>query len=71
MPFLKRYPFEHEDEFRLIYESETDELPKLDIPIPLSCVDRITLSPWIHPRLKDSVVKAIKSIPDCDNIDVR
>jgi hypothetical protein len=38
LPFLKRYPFEDENEFRMIYESPTKKLPKLDIPIPLSCV---------------------------------
>jgi hypothetical protein len=46
LPFLKRYPFENENEFRMIYESPTTKLTKLDIPVPLSSISRVTLSPW-------------------------
>ena len=71
LPFVKRAAFDAEREVRVVYESTAKDAGFLDIRIELPCVLRITLSPWIHPRLKDSVVKAIKSIPDCDNIDVR
>ena len=38
LPFLKRYPFEHEDEFRMVYESKTEEISKLDIrPVSGGC----------------------------------
>jgi hypothetical protein len=33
LPFLKRYPFQDENEFRLIHESRDKELPALDVPI--------------------------------------
>jgi hypothetical protein len=59
LPFLKRFAFQHESEVRMIYESATKRLRKLDIPIPLSCIDKITLSPWIHPS-PYSYVKEIK-----------
>src|SRR5437660_1465029 len=34
LPFLKRYAFLHESEFRVIYESKKRKLRKLDIGIP-------------------------------------
>ncbi|MEP6810640.1 MAG: DUF2971 domain-containing protein [Chthoniobacterales bacterium] len=33
LPFLKRIAFEHEEEFRVIYESSLGKFPKLDIYI--------------------------------------
>ncbi len=62
LPFLKRYAYKHEYEFRMLYESEKVTLPKLDIAIPLSCIDRITLGPWIHPDLFEDVRKLLQSI---------
>ena len=62
LPFLKRYAFEHEDEFRIIYESKAKRVPKLDIDIPLSSIDRIMLSPWIYRDLSDHVKTMIRSI---------
>lgn len=65
LPFLKRYAFEHECEFRMIYESGADELRKLDIAVPLSSIDKITLSPWIHPDLSEFVKQRLRSIDGC------
>lgn len=62
LPFLKRYAFEQENEFRIIYESKAKRLSKLDIDVPLSSIDRITLSPWIHPDLSERVRATIRSI---------
>lgn len=68
LPFLKRHPFEDECEFRMIYESKKNEIQKLDIPIPLSCIDKITLSPFIHPELSQRVKKILHSIDDCRSL---
>ena len=70
LPFLKRYAFEQESEFRIIHESRARRLPKLDIDIPLSSIDRVTLSPWIHPDLADHVKKTIRSIPGCSGMSI-
>ena len=70
LPFLKRYAFEHEDEFRIIYESEVKRVQKLDIDIPLSSIDRITLSPWIHPDLSDHVKAMIRRIQGCSALSI-
>ena len=66
LPFLKRYAYAHESEFRLLYESTSVEAKTLDVPIPLSCIRRITLSPWIPGSLFSRVKDTLKSIPGCE-----
>lgn len=68
LPFLKRYAFEHENEYRIIYESKANRLSKLDIDIPLFSIDRIMLSPWIHPDLSNKVKKIVRSIHGCSDL---
>jgi hypothetical protein len=68
LPFVKRYGFEHESEFRFIYASETEEKESLDIDIPLSCITKLTFSPWIHPNVYDSVKTTLKDLPSCSRI---
>jgi hypothetical protein len=70
LAFLKRYAFEHEDEFRIIYESSEENIPPLDIPVPLSCIDQITLSPWIHKALSRHVKETLRSIKGCANLKI-
>lgn len=70
LPFLKRHAFEHECEFRMIYTSKTEKLPSLDIPIPLSCIEKITLSPWMHPILSSYVKETLRAIRGCMHLDI-
>lgn len=70
LPFLKRWAFENESEFRMMYESKTKSIAKLDIEIPLSCIDRITLSPWIDPALSSYVKQMLKSIKGCGSLEI-
>ena len=69
LPFCKRHPYEDEREFRLIYEFDAARKP-FDISMPLSCVDRITLSPLIASVLADEVKKTIRNIPGCNEVEV-
>src|ERR1017187_10534860 len=70
LPFLKRYPFEKENEFRLLYESQKEDHDNLDIPISLSCIDRITLSPWLHENLSDQMKSMLRSLPGCKGLSI-
>src|SRR4029079_19012419 len=70
LPFLKRYPYEDEYEFRFIYESKTSKKKSLDIAIPLSSIDRITLSPWIPFALRDHVESTICGMPGCKSLEI-
>ena len=64
-PFLKRKPFEDEGEFRIVYENKTKKEPTKAIPIQLSCIRRITLSPWLPEAVAQTVTKVLKQLPDC------
>ncbi|MGZ0080491.1 hypothetical protein [Methylomonas sp. YC3] len=70
LPFLKRSAFRNEEEFRLLYSSKTGGLPIHRIPVPLSCVDRIILSPWLPKSVADLVKKTLKSIPGCSKVKI-
>jgi hypothetical protein len=70
LPFIKRHAFQPEDEFRVIFESKTKEHPKLDIPIPLTAITRITLSPWAHKSLSVPMKTLLKSIDGCAGLDI-
>jgi len=69
-PFLKRKPFEDEGEFRIVYENKTKKEQTKAIPIQLSCIRRITLSPWLPEAVSQTVTKVLKQLPDCATIQV-
>jgi len=70
LPFLKRYLYEDEQEFRVIYESKVKRRDALDVSIPLNCIDRITLSPWTPKALTDTLKETIREIPGCDKMKI-
>jgi hypothetical protein len=70
LPFLKRYPYQHEDEYRLIFESEEKPQQAIDIDLPLTLIRSVTLSPWINKRVADAVKEALKCIPTCQKLKV-
>ncbi len=70
LPFIKRYAFEDEDEFRVIFESTDSILAKKDIPIPLTSIEKVTLSPWAHPDLAKHVKEVLKSISGCKRLEI-
>jgi hypothetical protein len=70
LPFLKRYAFIHEDEFRLFYASKVAGPPIHRIAVPLSCINRIILSPWLPQTVADRVKDHIKLIPGCSTIKI-
>jgi hypothetical protein len=70
LPFLKRYAFKPDREFRLVYESATMRASRPDIAIPLSCIERVTLSPWLSEDLAPTVKSLLHSIPGCDRLKI-
>ncbi|MGL5090217.1 MAG: DUF2971 domain-containing protein [Aeromonas sobria] len=69
VPFLKRYPYKDEEEYRAIYES-LEQVSIKEITFDTSIIDRIVLSPWLPDPLVDTVKKTIKSIDGCENISI-
>jgi len=71
LPFLKRYPFQDEEEFRVVYESTKKTISTLDIPIPLPCIYKVTLSPWLPKALSEHLKSSLRSIPGCEKLRIR
>jgi hypothetical protein len=69
-PFLKRNPFKDEQEYRIVYETKTEKLRASSIPIDLSCIRKITLSPWLPESVAGSIGEVIHKIDDCENLSV-
>lgn len=70
LPFIKRYPYRDEKEFRIIYGSEEPDLPVKHFPISLSCIRRIVLSSDLHPELTNTVKKTIRRFRGCGKLEV-
>lgn len=69
-PFLKRKPFEDEREYRIIFETKTENLRAKSISVELSAIKKVTLSPWLPDAVAQSVISTIKKIEGCANLNV-
>jgi hypothetical protein len=70
IPLLKRFPYEHEKEFRIITMDSKSKIDSKDYNIDLACIEKISLSPWIPRNMISSVRKTIQLIPGCGAIDI-
>lgn len=68
LPFVKRYGFKPENEFRAIYTSLEEEKLAFDVPITLDCLRSISLSPWMHTSLSKATTAAIQKIEGCERL---
>lgn len=60
-PYLKRYPYRDEQEYRIIVESEARELDApLGLRISLKAIDRVVVGPFASLAKRDSMVARIK-----------
>lgn len=71
LPFLKRYPYSQESEVRMLWESSEEENPSFELPIDLQAIQRVTLSPWLHPALFESVKAMLNSIEGCSSLRIQ
>ena len=70
LPFLKRQPYKDEKEFRLVYADLGEGIDTKPFKIDLTCIQRITLNPWMPKPLADAVKATIHSIDRCGKIKV-
>lgn len=70
LPFIKRYGYKPEKEFRAVYISPTEELSLLNLPIRLASIRSISLSPWMHSSLSKSTVNSIRATNGCEKLKV-
>jgi len=69
LPFSKRYGYKTEQEFRIVYRS-TNTKPIFEIPIDRECIQSVTLSPWVHPSIKESVRKLVRTMGEFKDLSV-
>lgn len=70
LPFVKRYPYKDEREYRLLHINRNSEIDFYHVRIPLTAIDRITLSPWMPQSLAEEVKPILKSIKGCGQIEI-
>src|SRR5690606_15818972 len=70
LPFIKRWAFRHELEYRLVYESSVNAKTTHAIDIPLSAIEGIMLSPWMPPPLLEATRAALRAIDGCQHLKV-
>jgi DUF2971 family protein len=70
LPFLKRYPYRHEVEFRVVYVDAVQALEFKDYPVKTEWIRRVTLSPWMSKALATSVKETLQAIPGCSQLKV-
>lgn len=70
LPFLKRWPYKDEKEFRLVYSDRNEEMEAKRFEIDLFCIQRITLSPWMPKPLAEAVKATIHAVRGCERIQV-
>lgn len=68
LPFLKRYAYIDEQEFRLFVGVKKKGPMTFRFPIPLAAIDRIILSPWLPQAVLENVRRTLKSINGCSSI---
>ncbi len=71
MPFVKRYGFRAEQEFRILHTSNEVGVVSHSVPIDLQALDRVVLSPWLARPLFDVVCSAIKNAAGSKTVTVK
>lgn len=70
LPFIKRYPYRGENEFRIIYLSREKRAFERAFPIGKNCITKVIINPWI--KDDDFIIQKnmIKNIPGCRELKV-
>ena len=70
LPYLKRYAFRHEKEYRVIYGSIWADQKTQDLSLPISLIHRIVVNPWTPQDLYVSFKELVQRIPGCEKVKV-
>lgn len=70
LPFIKRYPFRDECEFRIIFEDPETSREAYDVPFDPSALHRIVINPWMPKAVYDSVKTLISGIGNWKHLKV-
>jgi hypothetical protein len=70
VPFLKRWAYRDEKEYRIIYENSQEELQTMEITIGIDCIRKVTLSPWLPKSVYETVSDVIRLLPGCRSVSI-
>lgn len=70
LPFVKRYGFKPETEYRIILESDEPQGAAYSIEMPRKWIGRIFLNPWLPASLAASTIETIREIKGCKTLKV-
>ncbi len=70
LPFVKRYPYKDEKEFRILFVDNNEIKEFEELAISLDWIKHIILSPWMPKSLVDAVKSTLKGINGCDKLKV-
>lgn len=62
LPFIKRYPFEDECEYRIVFEDSNKKIPIEYIEITPKDITQIIINPWVNKSVAESVKSVIRNI---------
>jgi hypothetical protein len=70
LPFIKRYAFIDEKEFRAVYEDKGHVCETKEFQIDLHDINRIVFNPWLAESVFESLKNIIKRIDGCEEISI-
>ena len=70
LPFLKRWGFDAEKEYRVIVETDDEEMIAYPLAVPNSAIRRIVVNPWLPRSVVDSIKTRIQGIDGCEKLKV-
>lgn len=70
LPFIKRYAFQDEKEFRIFWGSKKTSTKTYRLNVPLIAINRIVLSPWLPIEVVEHVKATLKSMPGCKSLKI-
>ena len=71
LPFLKRYAYRDEEEYRLIYSDKKAKSKQYKhLKINVNIISKIVLSPLLHKSLVASLKETLKSIEGCQRLTI-
>lgn len=70
LPFLKRYAYRDENEFRALYVDMHEAKEFERVEVSLDCISRVTLSPWMAKPLAEAVKEALRALNGCTKLRV-
>jgi hypothetical protein len=68
LPFTKRFAYEDEKEFRVVYADDLEEIQFKNFQIKFHWIDRVIFSPWFSKNLRKAVGDTLRTIDGCSKL---